>query len=179
MEKAKLSGGDWGRAIMGAGQIAVIVSLGMYLMIAVTIDIGVMFRLSILIGALAGFAVVSGSGKVAAIKWVVSIPFSCILMLIAAKTMVNHRLSQALKVYGRWSGDGFGIMIGIIIAAFCCLVFIGVGAWYSGYGKKSRKFRAVLVIQNVLINIVCVGLIIIIVALNLTLPPYLPEINYT
>lgn len=151
---SKLAAKDWIRIALGAIQIAVIDSFGLYYLCALSYNIFLLCAVPIIIGFLCGLAVIGKSIKEAVLKWVFSIPLWWAAVLSVVKTEVNRRLTLQLTGYDDLTvGDGFGYMLAVMFVAFWTLVFIVVGVWFSGCGSKSEKQMKVFsAIQAVPIN---------------------------
>lgn len=178
---SKLSAKDRRRIALGAIQIAIIDSFGLYYLCALSYNIFLLYVVPITIGILCGLAIIGKSIKEAVLKWAFSIPLWWVAVLLVANTEVNRRLTLKLTGYDDLTvGDGFGYMLAVMFVVFWTLVFTGAGVWFSGYGKKSEKQLKVLyVIQAVPINIVCAVMIVGLVLLNILLPPYKAGVHYT
>lgn len=172
---------DWRKIALGAIQIAVINSFGLYYLCALSYNIFLLCVVPIIIGILCGLAIIGRSVKEAVIKWAFSIPLWWAVVLPVVKTEVNSRLTLKLTGYDDLTvGDGLGYMLAVVFVAFWTLVFMGTCVWLSGYGKKSEKqMKAVSVFQAVPINIVCAVMIVGLVLLNILLPPYKAGVHYT
>lgn len=169
-----LTAKDRRRIILGAVQIAVIASLGLYYLCALSYNIFLLCAVPVVIGILCGLAVVGRTTKEAAHKWALSIPVWWAAALLAGGTGVSKRLPLQLTGYDDLAvGDGLGYMPAIMFAVFWVSVFIGAGVWFGRYGGKSQgQIKAFLIIQAVPINMVCAAMIVGLVALNIMLPPY-------
>lgn len=181
METNKLSVKDWKRIVLGAIQIAVITSLGLYYLCASSYNIFVLCAVPITIGIISGLAVAGRSIKEAVLKWTFSIPLWWIAVILTAKSEINRRIAVQLTGYDDLTvGDGLGYMLATMFTMFWALVFLGTGVWYSGHREKNEKYRKILsVTQAVPINIVCAMLIIGHIILNIVLPPYRAGMHYT
>lgn len=177
---SKLVAKDRRRIALGAIQIAVIDSFGLYYLCALSYNIFLLYVVPIVIGIICGLAAIGKTIKEAVLKWVFSIPLWWLSVLLIVKTGINRRLTLKLTGYDDLTvGDGFGYMLAVMFVAFWTMVFIGAGAWFSGYRKNSEKqLRVFLVIQAVPINIVRAIMIVGLIVLNIVLPPYKAGAHY-
>ncbi len=180
MGKGKMNRFDRGRIIMGAAQIALITSLGLYILCALSYSVILLCTIPVVIGAVAGVAVIGRSGKEVLLKWTLSIPMWLIAATAAVKSQVNVRLVLQLTGYDDMTvGEGLEFMLAILFVGFWSLVFMGAGDWFSCHEKFRARHRIVFIIQAVPINIICVGVIAVLIALNFVLPAYRAGMHYT
>lgn len=148
--KGKMNRFDLGRIIMGAAQIALLTSLGLYILCALSYSVILLCTIPVVIGAVAGVAVIGRSGKEVLLKRTLSIPMWLIAATAAVKSQVNVRLVLQLTGYDDMTvGDGLGFMLTILLADFWSLVFMGAGAWFSCHEKFRARHRIVFIIQAV------------------------------
>lgn len=178
MAKTKLGKSDILKVFMGGFQIAVILGLTIPFLNVIPYYTDLEFVIGFApapIGLLAGAAVIGGSVKEAALKWVVSVPLWFAVVYVIGKLNFSVRLFQRAVGYVNPSyGDTFGWGTILMILAFWALVFLSVGVYLSASkGFSERKRKTVFMVQVVAINIICLGLIAAVIVLNGEMPPVL------
>lgn len=133
-----------------------------------------LFIIPVFLGICSCIAVLSGLKREAVLKCLISLPFSVIMWLYLINIEFGIRsLNWVYPDYGESSAGGnFAGFIRLCIHIIAESIGIAVGFFISN--KKLKDNKALFIIQKIICSVICVGIIIAVLLLNVIMPQYNP-----
>lgn len=133
----------------------------------------ILYAFPLFTGLCSCIAVISGSPKTAALKWLLSLPFSAVMQLHLANSQFSLRsLNMMIPDYGKPSaGGGFAGFILLCIMAASQLFFLLSGILVSAAAKNAAS-RKITSAAKTAVLAVCILIVLTVLFLDLTMPPY-------